>query len=137
MDPVTAIGLVASVDQLAGLAKVIVSNMYRYFDAVKDAPRRSQELRQELSAISDLLDSLEDALTSSTKSTFTAPDSLKSAITEFQETLEDMKARVKEPQTKGLRRLKWPFTKDENERLLSKLERYKSTFNVALNIKNA
>ena len=137
MDPVTVIGLVAGVAQLAGAARVIVSNMYRYFDTVKDAPKHSQELRNELSTISDLLDSLCDALDSSTTSSFTPPDSLKSAIPEFQVILEDMKLRVTESQTKGLRRLKWPFTKDENERLLSRLQRYKATFNMALNIKSA
>ena len=137
MDPVTAIGLVAGVAQLAGAARVIVSNMYLYFDAVKDAPKHSQELRRELSIISDLLDSLDDVLASSTTSSFTPPDSLKSAIPEFQAILDDMEARVTESQTKGLRRLKWPFTKDENERLLSKMQRYKSTFNLALNIKSA
>lgn len=138
MDPVTVIGLVASVAQLAGVARVIVASMCLYFDAVKDAPKNSRELRQELFTICDLLDSLDDVLTSpSTKSSFMAPESLKSAITEFQAILEDMKARVAESQTKGVRRLKWPFTKEENERLLSKLQRYKGTFNLALNIKSA
>jgi len=40
------VGLVTTVDTLAGIAKTIISNMYGYFESVKDAPKQSKELRQ-------------------------------------------------------------------------------------------
>src|SRR2546430_3219109 len=59
MDPLTALGMVQTADVLAGIARSVVSNMYLYFDAVKNAPKHSAELRQELGTLCNLLDSLE------------------------------------------------------------------------------
>lgn len=138
MDPVSAIGLVASLGQLAGAAKDLVLNMYQYFDAVKSAPKRSQELRQEMALISDLLDVLEDMVkTASPQAPFQAQAALEESISGFQEILGKMNARITIPQTKGFKRLSWPFTRDENDSLLSKMERYKASFSLALNIKNS
>jgi Fungal N-terminal domain of STAND proteins len=134
MDPVSAVGVAAGAAQLAGQAKDIVCNMWQYFEAVKNAPKRSQELRQEMSNLADLLESLEDVLNSPTSSPlFTNSD----PVEEFVEMLDTLTARVAAPKSKGIRRLKWPFTQEENKRLLSKMERYKSTFNLALNVQSA
>ena len=135
MDPATAIGLAASVDQLAGLAKAIVSNLYQYFDAVQKAPERSLELRNEIGAICSLLDRLEEALTIDPSFPSSAP--LKDAMYSLQTILEGMKTRIAERQTKGLRKLKWPFSKEENDRLLSRIAHYIDTFNMALNLRNS
>lgn len=128
MDPASAIGLAASVAQLAGLAKDIVANMWQYFDAVKNAPKRSEELRQEMANISTLLDSLDD-LSPERIFTDNAP------LDEFLAILKELKDRVAEPKIKGVGRWKWPFTQDENKRLLSRIERYKTILNFAVNIK--
>jgi hypothetical protein len=135
MDPVTAIGLAASIAQLETLAKSILCDMYKYFEAVKDAPKHSKELRQEMGVICDLLDSLEDVLAVHPAQSTTAAR-LKAAFQDFRAMLDTMKNRTSETQTKGLRRLKWPFTKEENERWIFKIERYKSVFGTALSIQN-
>jgi hypothetical protein len=138
MDPITAVGLVASVVQLADAARSTFSALFQYYEDVRDAPERSRELREELKALYDILGSLESVLIlKSSASTFAVPNSLKSAITQFQEMLDSMTERVAERKTKGLKRLKWPFTKKENDRYLVRMERYKSTFNAALNTKTA
>ena len=138
MDPVTAIGLAASVIQLADVARKTFSTLFQCFEDVKHAPKRSRELRRELETLCDILSDLDHVVTSkSASSIFTAPDSLKAAIIDFQEMLDNMNARVAASQTKQLRRLKWPFTKEENDRFLCRMERYKSTFNTALNTKTA
>jgi hypothetical protein len=134
---VGSLGPEQPLDHLGRIAKDITSNLYLYFEAVRDAPKRSEELRQEMGGICGLLDSLEYALTPSTKSSFKTPASFKEAIREFDAMLNDMNVRVAVSRTKGIARLKWPFTKDENERLLSRIERYKATFSAALNIKSA
>ena len=136
MDPISAIGFVASVAQLAGVAKQTFSAIFQYLEDVKDAPERSGELRSELATVCDLLQSLDEVLNMSTpKSSFIPPASLRTAIPEFQDMLESMQARVTEIQTKGVRRLKWPFTKEQNERYLIRIGRYKDTFTLALSIK--
>lgn len=135
MDPVTGVGLAASVAQLAGLAKDVVSAMYQYFDAVNNAPKRSLELRQEMSTICDLLNSLELIL-DSTPTSSPSLDSLKNSLPEFAGMLREMKARTDSSQVKGVKRLMWPFKRDENERLLSRIERYKSSLHMVLTIKH-
>lgn len=97
-------------------------------------PKRSRELRQEMGTICDLLDSLDDVMTN--KSQFAPSASIKESLSTFQSMLNEINERVAVSQTTGLKRLKWPFTKDENDRLLSRISRYKETFNLALNIQN-
>jgi hypothetical protein len=131
-------GFVFSVVQAADIARALFSQLYQYFEAVHGAPKRSRELRQEMGTICDLLESLETILiTPDTGSSFTVSVSLQSSIREFHAMLTDMESRVKASQTKGARRFKWPFTKEENDRLLSRMERYKQSLSMALEIKNA
>ena len=128
MDPLSAIGAAASVAQLAGLAKTIIIDILQYCDAVHDAPKQSLELRQEIMNISTWLESLENI---SMDLLFTT----KAPLDEFKQILKDLSIRVTEAKTKGIGRWKWPFSKDENDRLLSRMERYKTTFTMALSIK--
>jgi hypothetical protein len=129
-----AIGCAAALAQLVSLTK----GLFQYLDEVKDASQQSKALRQELSVISDLVGQLEIELkSSSTGSSFTASSTLQSSFSEFRKLLGDMETRVNASKTKGLMRLKWPFTKDQNNEYLSKIERYKATFSVASEIKTA
>lgn len=140
LESVAIVSIAKEVDALAGLAKCIISNLFLYYEAVRDAPKRSEELRQELASVCGLLDKLHIALSPSSKhpeSSFVPPISLKNSIAHFRAMLENINKRVSVSKTKGFERLKWPFTREENERLLVNLERYKSTFNMALNIKCA
>ena len=111
--------------------------MFEYFEAVKDAPKRSQELQLEVAMMCGLLDLLHAALTKSTASSECLMPSaaLKSAIAQFQVILNELNARISIGKIKGLGRLKWPFTKEENERILVNLERYKTAFSLAINLK--
>jgi len=128
MDPLSAIGAAASIAQLAGLAKAIIVDIWGYCDAVHNAPKRSLELRQEIMNISTCLESLEHV---SIDSLFTN----EAPLNEFKQLLKDIRVRVTVAKTKGIGRWKWPFTQDENDRLLSRLERYKTTFTLASSIK--
>src|SRR5271169_4167749 len=135
MDPVTAVGLAASVVQLSDAARNIVCNMWQYFQAVHDAPNRSRELRQEMCTMCELLESLECTMVNPRFPSVSSV-SMKDCIDGFQVLLNKMAARIAESQTRGLSRLKWPFTESENKRLISGIERYKATFSLALNIQN-
>lgn len=137
-DPITTIGLASSLDQLAATATNIVCNMYKYYEAVRDAPKCSGELRREVGAVSDLLKQIVDVVgPASTASTFKVPDSFSVSVTEMEITLQVMDKRVQSSETEGFRRFKWPFNKEENERLLSKIERFKDILSMTLDIKNA
>jgi Skp family chaperone for outer membrane proteins len=138
LDPISAASLASTADQLAATATNIVINMHRYYQAVRDAPKRSKELRSEVSAINDLLDAVVDFINSpSAASGPNIPNSFTDSVTEMTATLDNMNKRVQPSKTEGLRRLKWPFSKEENERLLSKIERYKAILSATLQLKNA
>jgi hypothetical protein len=137
MDPVSIVGLAASAAQLAGLAKDTFKALFNYVGEVKDAPSCARDLRNELLAVCDLVDALDNALNVSSTSSFTPPASLSSAIPEFRGILETLKSRIPEAQPRGIGRLKWPFTKQETEKYLNRIGRYTDTFNMALNIKNS
>lgn len=128
-----AVGFAASLEQLAAAAKTAYCTLYMYYEDVRDAPKRSQELRHEMGAIGDQLNHLVALITSDSTS-LNLSEALGTSISEFQIMLDEMNDRVKVSQTKGWRRLKWPFTKDENGRFLSRMERYKSIINLTLNI---
>lgn len=128
MDPLSAIGAAASIAQLAGLAKTIIIDIWEYCDAVHNAPKRSLELRQEIMYISTCLKSLEHV---SMDLLFTN----EAPLDEFKQILKDIWVRVTAAKTKGIGRWIWPFTQDENDRLLSRLGSYKTTFTFALSIK--
>jgi hypothetical protein len=134
MDPITAVGLVAAASQLAGQALGIVRSLWNYGEAVKKAPKRSAELRQEMGTLCNLLESLNDAINNPK---FVCYKSLNNSFQELKSMLAEMNARVNASQTDGLNRLKWPFTMDENKRLLSRISRYKETFDLALDIQTA
>ena len=127
------VGAVASIAQLAELAATVVSKLWHYFEAVKCGPKQSRELRKELGLLSELLSPLEEALRNAGDD-ISIPTS--AAITEFRDMLVQMNARVDESRTRGVERLKWPFTRDQNHEYLSRIERYKQTFTAVLEIKN-
>jgi hypothetical protein len=135
-DPITAIGLAASVVQLSDLAGRVFVRAFQFYRDVKDAPARSKELRDELQLVADLLDSLKEVCM--------VPDlqlpgqldlgRLGQSLTQFDEFLTSIDQRITMERTRGLKRLKWPFSIEETQRLLESIGRYKETFNWALNM---
>ena len=110
----TALGAAASAAQLASQVRDILANMWQYFEAVKDAPKRSHELRQEIGNISHLLESLDDSPSSpALKSIFTDSKSLE----EFRAMIIEMNSRVAVTKTKGTGRLKWPPRREQTVNL--------------------
>jgi len=130
VDPISAAGLVASASQLAGQAFTVVVNLHNYGEAIKKAPKHSAELRHEIGTLWNLLAYLGTV----SNNTQLCSASLNDSCQELESMLDELNERVKPSQTAGLKnKLKWPFTMDENERLLSRISRYKETLNLALN----
>src|SRR5436190_14152891 len=91
LDPITATGVLSSLANLGDAATGIVSKMYWYFEAVKNAPKHSQQFRQEMVAICNLIDSLR-ALVTQPQSR--ALMSLEDSVSELQEMLNKVNERV-------------------------------------------
>jgi hypothetical protein len=125
------LGSAASINiaKLCELTLKVLGNLYRYYNDVGAAPVRSKELRDELGAMSGLLQQLEDAIKADAIN-----KCLESALGQYRIMIDDMERRTTPDQTSGIRRLKWPFKQDENVRFLQSIERHKSTFLLALNL---
>lgn len=140
MDPITAVGLVASVTQLADLTRTVFLGFYQYYREVKTAPAQSKTLRDELQVISELLDSLKGvvsapaALSKAKVTNGPVLTKLKQPIAQFERLLKELQTRVAANRVIGIRRFQWPFSKKENQELLEEIGRYKETFTWALNL---
>jgi len=136
MDPVSALSVAAAAAQFAEQVLIISERLYQFFKTVKNAPKLSRELRQEALLLSDTLENL--------RSVFTAPDASKALrkaspsadlLQGFEETIKQIAARVEIKEGEASwKRLVWPFTQKENEDYLAKLERFKSSFQLALQV---
>jgi Fungal N-terminal domain of STAND proteins len=134
MDPATALGVAGAVAQFAEQALKISDCLYQYFKSVKNAPAKSRELRQEALLLSDVLETLTDLFSAQNKPSV-LPNAGKYAdmLKEFRETMADMakKVEIKKGEL-TFKRLAWPFTEKENGNYLTKMERFKSSFQLAL-----
>ena len=127
-------GIAAAARQLAEQALKISHGLYQYFHNVKDAPKLSRELRQEAILLSDVVENLCSIFSSrDRRSDLPKPGPSADLLHEFKETMMEManKVEIKDSEI-SWNRLAWPFTQKENEKYLHRLERFKSSFQLAL-----
>jgi Fungal N-terminal domain of STAND proteins len=129
-----AVGFVASVAQLADLAVKVFGDLHRYYHGVKNAPVRAKELREELGGILRVVETLKDVLSDTPSKIGISSETLVGVVDQFTETLLDMEKQVDAERAKGIRRMKWPFNEHEIQEVIDKIERFKNTFNLALNL---
>ena len=134
MDLVTALGVAAAASQFADQVFKLSDYLYDVFKSIKNAPKQSRELRQEALSLSDMLANLHSLLSSEKQATSLPKASpFVELVKEFEETIAEMAKRVEIKDGEiSWKRLGWPFTQKENEKYLSKLERYKNSFQIAL-----
>jgi hypothetical protein len=134
MDPVTALGIAGTAVQLVEQTLRISDCLYQYFKSVKNAPAKSRELRQEALLLSDVLETLAALFSAQNKPTV-LPNSGKYAdvLQEFKETMAEMAKKVEIKKGKlSFKRLAWPFNERENEKYLARMERFKGSFQLAV-----
>jgi hypothetical protein len=132
MDPITAIGLAGTVVNLVELTGTIIINLYRYYLDVKTSQGCVAGLREEIGLSLSLLGGLHDIL--ETNETFQGTPELGNALLSFSHALKEVDDGIKSEIAKGLGRWKWPFLKQDTEKLIRKLGRYNGIFQLALNI---
>ena len=134
MDPVSILGLVASVAQLGEQALRLLVKTDNYFSAVKKAPARAKDLQEELHTISAILSTLTQALLKSHVKDFIAVHSLERIIAGFGKELDKLEKRSRLDSTHLIRRVLWPLGHVEIDKILSTIERYKTLFLLVLSI---
>jgi hypothetical protein len=135
MDPVTAVGLVASIVQLIDSTTKVV----KYLNDVRDAPKDRARLAQEAASLLALLTSLRYRVEESnpTDSWFSGVRSLGGPgglLEQFREAMEKLATRLR-PDS-GIKKvgkaLFWTLEKDEINAILFKIERIKTLVGLAL-----
>lgn len=130
MDPILAFGVAGCVAQFVKLSFSVFHGLSRYIQAVKQAPKRSSELHREVLLVCLVLKELKSILDHSNEEGL--PTTLHDTVVEFWESMRDMESRLLVKDSELTKRVKWPFREKENKKYLSKLERYKHTFILAL-----
>lgn len=135
MDPVTAVGVASNIVSILELTARLFNGLFEYYYSVKQAPDKSKELREELLVLSDLLKdaklNLEPA--GGSANSLQNVEALYEGLRQLKEMLMEMDRRIA-GSFNITGRVKWPFTQRENEQYISRIERYKCTFVVALSL---
>lgn len=118
------------------LAVKVGKSLYEYYGNVAEAPAQALRLRQELGTIVAILNTLKDTLECSPTLFQGSEKVLEDALVQFEVLLKEMEARIQDDKARGFARLKWPFTEAKNKDYLDKIERHKSSFNLALTLEN-
>jgi len=135
MDPVSALSVAAAAAQFAEQVLIISERLYQFFKTVKNAPKLSRELRQEALLLSDTFENLRSVFTAHASKALQKASPSADLLQGFEETIKQIAARVEIKEGEASwKRLVWPFTQKENEDYLAKLERFKSSFQLALQV---
>jgi hypothetical protein len=134
MDPASAFGVAASVAPFAYLAVNVSLVLSEYFQKVKQAPKLSLELQQEACLVSLVVRELGSTLgtINNPRTMIGLPGALSDTVEEFSKTVTEMESRIAIQDGGLIKRPRWPFTEKETTTYLSRLEKYKRTFTLAL-----
>jgi hypothetical protein len=126
-------------DKVASLGVTISSvfkGLYDYYQMVKKAPAKSQQLHEELYAISNIsLNLKKSMMVSKFPSQRTKNFISTETLAQFEDMLHEMERKIALPEGQvTLERLKWPFTLKENLEYIARIERFKTTLNLSLSV---
>jgi hypothetical protein len=133
MEPVSAIGLVSTVAQLADFTGIFLLKLYRYYVDVSEASKSADEIRSEVGLSLSLLNALHQVLPTSLV-TPTEYSLLEESLISVRRILEKYDEEVKPENTKGRRKWSWPFRREQIHELVSALQKRNATFQLALNL---
>lgn len=126
-DPITALGIATGAVQLTQCAIVLFNNLFNYYQNVRDAPAKSKELRDELATLVDLLEGIRHTL--ETTPSLQLPQSFHTEIHNMHLLIYRLCETSAPGNVEGIRRLKWPFSKEYNLEILDRIGRFKDSVN--------
>jgi hypothetical protein len=137
MDPLSGATSVIAVIQLTGGIMLICG---KYLNNVKNATHDIQRFQEKITALTEVLQSLDELIRGSDGNNLTATKDLVHNITNCSSALANLKEKINPETTQkrmtkwGLRALKWPLARSEVETAIKELECYKSTFTLFLQV---
>lgn len=140
------VGAAATIIAIIQLTGKVTSLTYGYIGGVKRAPKDLKDLADELKSLENVLNVLKNYTQSNPVSTAleTLTDN-DGPLLECAQELEKLRIKLEQKGGQGLRQkvkslmrgLMWPFDENETLQLISRIERHKSLFNLALTIDQA
>lgn len=130
MDPISVIGLAASISELATLSSDGLLKLSQHRNVIPEAPKGTLELFNEFASLSALLWRWGDLLKSSPEVPWRLPTSLRDSVIDTTVTLRMLNERLRLVSRQGAR---WPLSENENQGFLERLERHKGSLSLLLN----
>ena len=130
----------ASVIAVIDITAKIASLCYQYSVAVKGAKDDIQRVRRKVTDITHILEKTKHLLDSQDKTRLSTTQGLFSSLEQCRQELKNLEAKLDPGKTRktmsrfGFRALKWPFTSKQVDKVVSNLEGYEQTFNLALQV---
>ena len=133
------IGEAASIIQIIGTAEKVLTLCISYYTSVKNARKDAQRLQNEVIALRDTLESLQEIVDGGANTSLQGVQKLRlnGFLTFCHCELQELSEKLEKGQSFdsfGKRLLKWPFTSKDVESLVQLFERYKSSINLALGV---
>lgn len=139
MDPVTGVGLAASIIGIIQVTGAVLTLAHGYIGGVRSASKDIEELKGALDNFSQVLRDLEDHVKKNPQlKTLTKLNCKNGPLEQCGRELENLHSKLAKPEKNRvaklihLKSLKWPLKKEEVSEFLLQLERYKSLFILAL-----
>lgn len=133
----------ASVIAVIEISGKISSLCWKYLSSVKDAKEDIKRLLDEVEALRQVLQQVHDLVERSGDTELPVSRSLSTTITQCLSNMKDLKKTLdpgkgrKSMSRFGIRALKWPLTTKYVNKTFETLQRYKTTFIMALNVDQA
>ncbi|KAJ5761804.1 uncharacterized protein N7511_005186 [Penicillium nucicola] len=137
MDPLSGAASVIAVIQLTGSIAQICG---KYLNNVKNATQDIQRFQEKITALAQVLGSLDDLIRGSDGNKLIATQDLVGNIGKCFSALANLKEKINPETTQnpmrkwGLRALKWPLARSEVDLAVNELEWYQTTFTLSLQI---
>jgi len=120
------------------ISREILSICRKYYSGIKNAEKDIKGLCNEITALRSVLQKVKELLSDPKATKLRGLTLLAEQLERCSCELEELKNRINPGHTRkaagrlGLRALKWPFAREEVEQKITKLNRYKETFSLAL-----
>lgn len=127
-----AVASASAIMAVVEIAFSVSKALATYATAVKGAPKRSRDLREEARLLSEALKTVRQKTTSWHHSEVSAVKGMMHAIDEVTSILKELESRMHVSKGDIFGRLAWPFTESETNKYLEKFQRYNTSFQLIL-----
>jgi len=134
------LGAAASIIAVIELSAKVASLCFQYSVAVKHAEKDITRLQKEVKNLTDVLEEVQELLDSSGGASLSTSQKLLEALNDCSSQLQKLDKRLQPDKIHKamgrlrIRALKWPLESKEVDKIITRLERFKQAFSLALQV---